>query len=181
VSLKRRTAAIHAAITSLLLGLSPGLQAETGNLQFETLPPLPGAVSNNAVALLPVEQGIQLYSALGLESGKTWRDASSEAYRYSSHEGKWEQLQPVPGAHGRLAASAVVVAGGVYVFGGYTVSEDGFEQSTPAGPDTAWLWAAVGKTGYISPGDRSIRITSMVSVTMALPQSPKPESSVTTS
>lgn len=97
---------------------------------FEQLPPLPEAVSNNAVALVARGEAFQLFSALGLESGKTWGDTSSKAFRYDSLAGKWEQLPEVPGVAGRLAASAVVVAGEVYVFGGYTVSGDGAEKST---------------------------------------------------
>jgi len=38
---------------------------------------------------------------------------------------------PVPGKSGRLAASALSVAGAVWLFGGYTVAPDGNEVSTP--------------------------------------------------
>jgi hypothetical protein len=110
--------------------------AGEGRLVEEALPELPEAVSNNAVALLAGEDGIHLYSMLGLKSGKTWRDASSGAMHYFSvkggADGTWENIESVPGGKGRLAASAVAVGGEVYVFGGYTVAEDGSEQSIPA-------------------------------------------------
>jgi len=99
--------------------------------ELEKLAAMPQAVSNNAVALVPNESGFHLYSALGLTSGKTWQDTSSAAYQFDSQTGRWSNAGELPGPGGRLAASAVVVNGHVYVFGGYTVAEDGSEQSTP--------------------------------------------------
>ncbi len=49
--------------------------------------------------------------------------------------GRWENIEPVPGGKGRLAASAVAAGGEVYVFGGYTVAQDG--ASSPSRPFTA--------------------------------------------
>ncbi len=46
--------------------------AEEGRLLEEALPDLPEAVSNNAVAMLAGDDGIHLYSMLGLKAGKTW-------------------------------------------------------------------------------------------------------------
>ncbi len=110
--------------------------AEEGRLVEETLPALPEAVSNNAVALLAGADGIHLYSMLGLKSGKTWQDISSGAIHYFSAKGgangTWQNIESVPGGKGRLAASAVAAGGEVYVFGGYTVAQDGSEQSIPA-------------------------------------------------
>ena len=110
--------------------------ADQGSLLEEALPALPEAVSNNAVALLVGENGIHLYSMLGLKSGKTWQDTNSGAMHYFSvgggANGAWQNIEAVPGAKGRLAASAVTARGNVYVFGGYTVAGDGSEQSVPA-------------------------------------------------
>jgi N-acetylneuraminic acid mutarotase len=110
--------------------------AEDSRLVEEYLPQLPEAVSNNAVALLAGDDGVHLYSMLGLGSGKTWRDTSSAAMHYTSADGgvdgSWQKFESVPGGQGRLAASAVTVGNAVYVFGGYTVAQDGSEQSVPA-------------------------------------------------
>ena len=100
-------------------------------IQYESLPALPQPVSNNAVALLANEEGVFLYSFLGLGSGKTWRDISSAAVVLNPGEESWTKLSPVPGGSGRLAASAVSAAGAVWVFGGYTVDADGGEVSLP--------------------------------------------------
>jgi hypothetical protein len=100
-----------------------------------TVEPLPGlkqAVSNNAVTLVESEDGVYLFSFLGLGSGKTWQDISAAAYVLKPGETAWEELgwaEPVPGEAGRLAASAVSV------------------------DDAAWLfnWARVGTVVYVHP------------------------------
>ncbi len=124
--------------TSLLLssGHAVGADGEQGStppatIQAETLPLLPRAVSNNAVALLAGEDGFFLVTALGLGAGKQADDTLSDSWLYDSRQQSWQSLADVPGAAGRLAASAVSVAGRVYLFGGYTVAADGSEQSTP--------------------------------------------------
>jgi N-acetylneuraminic acid mutarotase len=97
----------------------------------ERLAPLPQAISNNAVSILPDEEEYRLVSALGLGSGKSWEDTSSQSFLYQSATQNWSNLDAIPGPDGRLAASAITVAGKVYLFGGYTVAKDGSEQSTP--------------------------------------------------
>jgi N-acetylneuraminic acid mutarotase len=96
-----------------------------------SIPPLPVAVSNNAVALVGDESHYRMYSFLGLLTGKTWRDVTDRAFEYDSVRQSWEEIAPVPGGQGRLAGTAQTVAGKVYVLGGYTVAEDGSEVSWP--------------------------------------------------
>ncbi len=93
-------------------------------------PPMPYAVTNNAVAAIQYEDGYALYSFLGLRPGKTWQDVTNIAMGYDSQQDQWFELPPVPGA-GRLASTAEVVNGKIYIFGGYTVGEDHTEVSTP--------------------------------------------------
>ena len=121
-----------------MAAMSASMSAQQDNwrvIAVEKLPNLPVAIANNAVALLPLGQGLEIYSFLGLESGKTWADTSRRVLRYRAGadvvQGEWAELAPVPGEVGRLAASAVVAGGEVYLFGGYTVAEDGEESSTP--------------------------------------------------
>lgn len=97
----------------------------------ERLPDLPEPVSNNAVALLPTPQGPVLYSFMGLGEGRTHSDVHSHAWRLPPGASEWEALPDVPGGAGRLASVAVVAAGQVWVFGGYTVAADHSEVSTP--------------------------------------------------
>lgn len=96
-----------------------------------SIPPLPTAISNNAVATIVIDGDTRVYSFLGLGPGKTWRDISRSAFVYSSASGAWRQLADVPVAQGRLASVAANAGGAIYLFGGYTVAADGKETSTP--------------------------------------------------
>lgn len=101
-------------------------------ISFQSLPALRQAVSNNAVTLLETTDGVYLYSFLGLGSGKTWQDISSDAFVLNPGENTWKKLawsEPAKGADGRLAASAVSAGGAAWLFGGYTVASDGSEES----------------------------------------------------
>ena len=109
--------------------LASRIFAET--IAIERLPSLPYAVSNNAVASISGPEGIHLFSFLGLGEGKTWRDVSLRATVLAAGEDSWKLLKPVPGNEGRLAASAVTVGQAVWLFGGYTVAQDGSEKSIP--------------------------------------------------
>jgi len=114
-----------------LVLLQTALDTVADPIQTEPLPALNQAVSNNAVALVATAKGDYLYSFLGLGSGKTWQDTSLEASVLNPAAGTWKQLEPVPGASGRLAATAVSANGAAWLFGGYTVAADGSEQSIP--------------------------------------------------
>jgi len=92
------------------------------------IPPMPVAVSNNAVASL--KSGIELYSIMGVGTKKTWDDITSKMYVLRFKSGKWTESRPVPGVAGRLAASAVGARGQVFVFGGYTVDGQGVETTS---------------------------------------------------
>jgi len=100
-------------------------------IDIESLPALQQPVSNNAVTLLSTEEGVYLYSFLGLGSGKTWRDTTSAAAVLNPGAETWTQLSTVPGGLGRLAASAINAGGAAWLFGGYTVAADGSEKSIP--------------------------------------------------
>jgi len=94
------------------------------------VPPLPIAHANNAVAQVKIDGKISLFSFMGLTAGKTYKDVSKQAFAFTQGEGTWRQIEDVPVPEGRLAATAVGLGEGVYLFGGYTVAEDGAEVST---------------------------------------------------
>jgi N-acetylneuraminic acid mutarotase len=89
------------------------------------IPPMPNAVTLNAVASL--KNGIEVYSLMGVGSKKAWNDISNKLYVLRFKSGKWEQGREVPGVAGRLAASAIGAKGQVFVFGGYVVDGEGNE------------------------------------------------------
>ena len=92
-------------------------------------PALPHPVSNNAVAGFRRADGFHLLSFMGLAGGRGWQNVASEAWHLPPGGETWQRFPDVPGGEGRLAGTAATVAGNVYVFGGYTVAEDGSERS----------------------------------------------------
>ena len=116
------------------------------SIPVEPLPGLQQAISNNAVTLINSGEDVYLYSFLGLGSGKTWQDISSAVFVLKPGESAWNELVPVPGTAGRLAASAVSAGGAAWLFGGYTVAADGSEESMagvyrirPGEPGLQWV------------------------------------------
>jgi len=93
------------------------------------IPPMPAAVSNNAVAEL--KNGLELYSVMGIGNKKTWDDITNKVYILRLASGKWTEGRAVPGVAGRLGASAVGAKGQIFVFGGYVVDGQGNEITVP--------------------------------------------------
>ena len=89
------------------------------------IPPMPEAVTGNAVASL--SSGLEVYSLMGLGTKKTWDSITNKIFILSLKSGKWREGRPVPGVAGRLGASAIGVKGQVFVFGGYDVDGQGNE------------------------------------------------------
>jgi N-acetylneuraminic acid mutarotase len=119
---QHRAVAVCAVILSLLLACSPSPASDI------SLPELPEATTNNAVAALTLEDGVHLVSFLGLTEGKTHADVTTASYHLAPDAKQWVALPPPPGP-GRLAATAATVGKHVYLFGGYTVAPDGSEKS----------------------------------------------------
>ena len=94
-------------------------------------PGLPAPHANNAVAVAPEENGALFYSFNGLEAGKTHEDVSKRAFKCVMPEGGCEEIAGAPVEAGRLASVAVFLYDRIFLFGGYTVAEDGSEKSTP--------------------------------------------------
>lgn len=118
-------AAVLVALAAVGLGLAGFRDSEPPRFA------LPVAHSNNAVALADGPDGATLYSFNGLQAGKTWRDTSHAAFACVIKERRCTEIAPLPVAEGRLASTAVTVGGTIYIFGGYSVAEDGTEVSTP--------------------------------------------------
>lgn len=93
---------------------------------------LPSPVTNNAVAAGSIDGVRWVFSVLGVDSSKRWSGITRRAAAWSSRAGRWQEIAPVPGTAGRLAAMAQVVRGRFLVFGGYTVDTAGAERSLDA-------------------------------------------------
>jgi N-acetylneuraminic acid mutarotase len=93
-------------------------------------PPMPAAVSNNAVASL--KGGFELFSMMGVGPKKNWDDVTNQVYVMTlTHSGKWNQGRSVPGPVGRLNAAAAGAKGIVVLMGGYVVDNRGLEATVP--------------------------------------------------
>ena len=93
-------------------------------------PPLPEPMANNAVAGVMTAGGPAVLSFLGLDRTRAWSGVGTRTYLWMPPDSGWVELPAVPGP-GRLAGTAQSVGGRVWVFGGYTVAEDGSERSVP--------------------------------------------------
>lgn len=104
-------------------------RAEAPAVVWRAGPALPVPVTNNAVAAIATSGGVSVYSFLGMDSTRAPGGTTSAAYRWDVGSGEgWLPLPAVPGP-GRLAATAQVVRGRIYVLGGYTLAADGSERS----------------------------------------------------
>ena len=113
-----------------LLRLPAVLLLPGGLLAAATLPkfdPLPTPISNNAVAQVKSRGAVLFYSMMGMGPKKTWDSISSAAYRLDPEGEKWEQIRPVPGTAGRIAAVAAGAREHIFLFGGYTLDSHGAE------------------------------------------------------
>lgn len=121
---------------------------------------MPVAVSNNALVGLDVDGTRYIVSFAGLGDGRGHEDTLATTWVYDDRSAKWSQADDVPGGVGRLASTAAVAGERAYIFGGYTVEEDGSEVSTP------WTHAFDPVTGVFEerapmpvPVDDSIALT----------------------
>jgi len=97
--------------------------------EHSKLPPLPAAVSGNAVAA--VKNAQDLYSLMGVGEKKTWDDVSNRVFTLHLGSSGWREAKPVPGVAGRLGAVAVGVKNKIYLFGGYIVDNTGSQIIVP--------------------------------------------------
>lgn len=149
--------------TICLLLLCAGIAtAAEGTVRATELSPLPEPISNNAAVGMRSGENEFIVSFAGLGAGRSRADTLAKTYVFDGRSGKWSRSGPVPGNVGRLAAVATAAGGLAYVFGGYTVAEDGSEVSTP------WVHAfdpATGKfeerTAMPVPVDDAMAVTYM--------------------
>ncbi len=93
------------------------------------IPPMPAAVSGNAVA--GVSDGMEIISLMGIGPRKTWDDITNQVYVMSLAHPKWRHGRTVPGVGGRLNAAAVGAKGLVILMGGFVVDNQGAELTLP--------------------------------------------------
>ncbi len=113
------------------LGVCACAEEGVPSIRSEHMAALPMPVSNNAVTTVTREDQQTVVSFAGLGQGRGHADTLAVTLVLDSESGRWRESSALPGGVGRLAAAAASVGGFAYVFGGYTVAEDGSEVSTP--------------------------------------------------
>jgi N-acetylneuraminic acid mutarotase len=91
------------------------------------IPPMPAAVSGNAVASL--QGGLEVFSLMGIGGKRNWDEVSNQVYVLHLKGAKWSTGHPVPGVAGRLNAMAVGAKGKIYLFGGFILDNQGAENT----------------------------------------------------
>lgn len=115
----------------LLVACAPDAERNTFVMDVEKLAPLPAAVANNAVTSVTSGSTQYVISFAGLAIGRKHSDTHARTFVWSDKTARWAERPAVPGGVGRLAATAATAGELAYVFGGYSVAEDGVETSTP--------------------------------------------------
>jgi len=100
------------------------------------LPSLPEPVSNNAVTKVSTKQGDFIISFMGLADKKDHTAIHNKvwALNISKSNQEWQIQKSVPSSltlKGRLASVATSIGKNAYLFGGYTVSKNHQEVSSP--------------------------------------------------
>ena len=129
-----KQANIAAIVLSLAACVEPAAdvavdEAALLNAQVVAAAPVPRA--NNAVAASPRDEGVAFWSFNGLGPNKTHKDVYRDAFVCEVPENACRAIEGAPVADGRLASVAVFLYDRIFLFGGYTVAEDGTEVSTP--------------------------------------------------
>ncbi|MEM5549419.1 kelch repeat-containing protein [Pseudoalteromonas neustonica] len=104
------------------------------SIALSALPVLPEPVANNAVAKVIVNEQPYFLSFMGIGASKDHTSVHNKVWALKLGDAKWHAKAPVPSSlsiKGRLASTAVGVGEYAYVFGGYTLSADHSEISSP--------------------------------------------------
>lgn len=114
----------------LLLSVIPLLGHSQGGWEWEVLPSMPEAVSNNSVVEAYAGDTLCVYSFTGISEGLDPDDIHLKSWRYNSILEEWTQLPDVDDFQGKVAAGASTVNNIIYLIGGYHVFPNFSEQTS---------------------------------------------------
>ncbi len=118
---------------------------------------LPSPVSNNALAYHAPSKTIYSFAGIGAE--KNWSSVHAKSYRCALESKTCAAIAPLPGGIGRLAATAQIIGDTIYIFGGYSVAQDGTEVSIPE----VWAYDIISQT-YSRKADMPVPVDDSVSI-----------------
>ncbi|MEM6793624.1 MAG: hypothetical protein AAF725_06550, partial [Acidobacteriota bacterium] len=129
VSATRRRLLLCAA---MLLAQAAGSAAQPLVGSWTDLAPYPVPITNNAVTSVCDDAGCTIYSFMGMTQPSSSGSTTVASYKLESPgDGPWQPIADAPTLNGRgkIAASAVTVAGEVYLIGGYTTTVPEFTEA----------------------------------------------------
>lgn len=90
---------------------------------------LPAARTSWSLAAASTERGLEIFGFQGMGPGLRRSDAALDVFAYSVRDDAWRSVGKFPEEAGRLATSATQVGRGIWIGGGYTLEEDGTENT----------------------------------------------------
>lgn len=114
----------------ILFFVMPLLSHSQGGWEWDVLPSMPEAVSNNSVIEAFSGDTLCVYSFTGISEGLEPEDIHLKSWRYNSILEEWTQLPDVDDFQGKIAAGASSVNNVIYLIGGYHVFSNFSEQTS---------------------------------------------------
>ena len=114
---------LYAGVACLLI-LVPLAATQATTLTAGRLPSYPFAISNNAVTSVDHGDGTYtLYSFMGMRNPTIAASVTPFSFKLEGPNGSWTRIANAPRLEGKakVGASAISVAGEVYLIGGYTL------------------------------------------------------------
>jgi len=129
-----RSARTPLGLLTLLACVAIGSAAAAPDAFWSQLPAYPIAISNNAVtSVRHADDSTTIYSFMGIRNPTARRTITAASYKLTIPGGDWQRIADAPLLDGlaKIGASAVTIAGRVYLVGGYAVRPDGREVTEP--------------------------------------------------
>ncbi len=99
-------------------------------VQWQLLPAMPMAISNNAVCAAKIADTNFVYSFGGMDTSKKYTGITQRSFRYNTASKKWKEIAPLPDVLGKIASAASNIRNKIYIVGGYHVLPDAKEISS---------------------------------------------------
>jgi hypothetical protein len=99
-------------------------------IQWQLLPSMPMAVSNNAVCAAKIADTNFVFSFGGMDTSKKHTGITQRSFRYNTVSKKWKEIAPLPDVLGKIASAASNIKNKIYIVGGYHVLPDAKEISS---------------------------------------------------
>ncbi|MEM7162132.1 MAG: T9SS type A sorting domain-containing protein [Bacteroidota bacterium] len=114
----------------ILLAFFPSIVNSQTGWTWQELPPMPQAISNNAVCEAFANDTAYVYTFAGIDSTKIFSGINLQAMCYNTISEEWSVLPDLPDTLGKIGVGASFVNDKIYIIGGYHVFQNGSEISS---------------------------------------------------